>query len=165
MFFSAQCYIMKYCNQDIICSSSEIMTGICEKKINYFHPGLNILKWILNGTAGPIIAGLVGWRLFTCCVRVCSGEWVKKFSFTSESHPARLGEAAPLSPLHIGLKTSLLRRLQVETLPDATPPKGKMSFSYAIFISFEIWNAKILWNILYFTTGSPISNYLGLAAP
>ena len=42
-------------------------------------------------------------------------------------------------------KTSLLRRLQAQTLTDATPPIGKILF--------------------YFIAGRAISNRLGVAAP
>ena len=63
----------------------------------------------------------------------------------------------------------------METLPDATPPIGKVpaiqhnqySFltSYSICMSFRILGDLYQLDIVYFITGRAISNRLGLTAP
>ena len=77
---------------------------------------------------------------------------------------------APVTPCLI--KTSLLRRLQAQTLPDTTRPTGKLRFiqqnrrkfwTYnAIELSFTIKNVLNLCDIAHFMTGRNISNHLGM---
>ena len=76
--------------------------------------------------------------------------------------------------LIILLKTSPLRRLQEQTLLDATPPKGKIHPISIIAVTFEPMMQfvcplilKIVCNLcstVYFMIGTNISNHLGLAA-
>ena len=69
-------------------------------------------------------------------------------------------------------KTSLLRRLQVQTLPDATPPIGqihpfsKMAVPFEPLMGFWCPSGFRKWLItFYFITGRAISNSFSVAAP
>ena len=73
------------------------------------------------------------------------------------------------------IKTSLLRRLQAQTLPDATPPLGKIPQFTKIAVTFDLMKqfrcplrfriSKKNLNIVYFMTESTIFNHWGVASP
>ena len=63
--------------------------------------------------------------------------------------------------------TSLLRRLRARTLPNATPPIGKIYSIIKMVVTFEplILEGLKNYDIIYFVTGRAIYNRLGVAAP
>ena len=69
------------------------------------------------------------------------------------------------------IKTSLLRRLQVQTLPDEAPPMGKIhqfsknAVTFDPIMPFKILNLPKICKVFYFMTQSTILNDVGLAAP
>ena len=73
------------------------------------------------------------------------------------------------------LKTSLLRRLQAQTLPDAAPPVGKIHPFSKIAVTFEplqrFWCpsrfrvSQKKFNIVSFMTGSTMFTHFGVTAP
>ena len=74
------------------------------------------------------------------------------------------------------LKTSLLRRLQAQTLPNATPPIGKILPFSKIAITFDPIvrfgcplrlriSKKKKFDVVYFMTESTIYNHEGVASP